>query len=294
DFEKAQGWELVQALSGLALPSDQIDTGADRGKGERRGHPQAQQALEPRGRPADVHRGLAHLAPRPRPAGPGGPGTGPEGNVGEGERQQQHPQRALELLADPPRGAVLVQGPAGRGQRSPAVGLGNHGFGGALLEGAVEARMLVPVDTPDLADAERTFRRCIRGAVNPQFQHPPGGPLGLVGLIAVRGWLRGRTRHGSAPHQADRRQSPAELDPPGPGHADLPAPRPCPCAPTKGQPLRLSRYWRRSWAASSTSLWRHSAARYWQAIKPMRWRRGGAPDTQGCLALGAAVGLRAA
>ena len=51
-----------------------------------------------------------------------------------------------------------------------------------------------------------------------------------------------------------------------------------PCArPRRVQPLRLSRYWRRSWAASSTSLWRHSAARYWQAIKPMRWRRRKSP-----------------
>ena len=32
-----------------------------------------------------------------------------------------------------------------------------------------------------------------------------------------------------------------------------------------------------SWAASSTSLWRHSAARYRQAIKPMRWIRRKSP-----------------
>lgn len=46
-----------------------------------------------------------------------------------------------------------------------------------------------------------------------------------------------------------------------------------PARPRTAQPLRLSRYWRRSWAASSTRWWRHSAPRYWQAIKPMRWRR---------------------
>jgi hypothetical protein len=50
-----------------------------------------------------------------------------------------------------------------------------------------------------------------------------------------------------------------------------------PARPRRVQPLRLSRCWRRSWAASSTALWRHSAARYWQAIKPMRWRRRKSP-----------------
>jgi hypothetical protein len=43
------------------------------------------------------------------------------------------------------------------------------------------------------------------------------------------------------------------------------------------QPLTRSRCWSRSWAASSTCLWRHSAARYWQAIRPMRWTRRKSP-----------------
>ena len=43
------------------------------------------------------------------------------------------------------------------------------------------------------------------------------------------------------------------------------------------QPLTSSRCWRRSWAASSTCLWRHSAARYWQAISPVRWTRRKSP-----------------
>ena len=38
-----------------------------------------------------------------------------------------------------------------------------------------------------------------------------------------------------------------------------------------------SRCWRRSWAASSISLWRHSAARNWQAIRPIRWIRRKSP-----------------
>ena len=43
------------------------------------------------------------------------------------------------------------------------------------------------------------------------------------------------------------------------------------------QPDLASRYWSRSWAASSTALWRHSDARYTQAIRPMRWTRRRSP-----------------
>lgn len=43
------------------------------------------------------------------------------------------------------------------------------------------------------------------------------------------------------------------------------------------QALVSSRCCRSSWAASSTSLWRHSAARYWYAIRPMRWTRRKSP-----------------
>jgi hypothetical protein len=50
NFEKAQERGLVQALFRLALPSDQIDTGADLGEVERRGHPWQQQHPEARWR----------------------------------------------------------------------------------------------------------------------------------------------------------------------------------------------------------------------------------------------------
>src|SRR5207248_2235292 len=43
------------------------------------------------------------------------------------------------------------------------------------------------------------------------------------------------------------------------------------------QDVLPSRYCRRSWAASSMALCRHSAARYWQAMMPMRWRRRKSP-----------------
>jgi hypothetical protein len=43
------------------------------------------------------------------------------------------------------------------------------------------------------------------------------------------------------------------------------------------QALVASRRWRSSWAASSTALWRHSAARYWHAIRPDRWTRRKSP-----------------
>jgi hypothetical protein len=45
----------------------------------------------------------------------------------------------------------------------------------------------------------------------------------------------------------------------------------------RAQARLLSRCCRRSWAASSTSLCRHSAARYWQAIKPVRCTRRKSP-----------------
>ena len=40
--------------------------------------------------------------------------------------------------------------------------------------------------------------------------------------------------------------------------------------------LRSSR-WSRSLAASSIALWRHSAARNWQAMRPIRWTRRKSP-----------------
>jgi hypothetical protein len=231
DLKKAEERKLAQALRGLALPSHQIDTAADRGERERRGHPQAEQPLEPRGRSAEVQRLLLRLAPMFLLTRPRCTEAGPEGNVGEGERQQQHPQGALQVLADADRGAVLVQRPARRGQRSPAVCLGDHRSGRVLLDGTVEARVLVPVHPPDLLDAKRPLRRSVRHAVNPQLQHPPAS---LIGLVAIRGWTPRRARGGRVLHQTDRRQSPAQLDPPNLEHADLPAPQPWPPAPTKG------------------------------------------------------------
>ena len=65
-----------------------------------------------------------------------------------------------------------------------------------------------------------------------------------------------------------------------PGRADLagrpavcrfPAGRPPGYSTPPGRPLTRSRRCRRSCAASSTSLWRHSAARYAQAMSPLRW-----------------------
>jgi hypothetical protein len=44
-----------------------------------------------------------------------------------------------------------------------------------------------------------------------------------------------------------------------------------------GHELLRSRRCSRSWAASSISLCRHSAARYWQAIIPIRCRRRKSP-----------------
>jgi hypothetical protein len=52
------------------------------------------------------------------------------------------------------------------------------------------------------------------------------------------------------------------------------------CLPSRAgsaQDCMLSRRWRSSWAASSTSLCRHSAARYWHAMSPMRWTRRKSP-----------------
>ncbi len=46
---------------------------------------------------------------------------------------------------------------------------------------------------------------------------------------------------------------------------------------TRVQPLALSSRCSRSCAASSTSLWRHSAARYTHAIRPVRWSRRKSP-----------------
>ena len=47
------------------------------------------------------------------------------------------------------------------------------------------------------------------------------------------------------------------------------------CCPD--QAVVASRCCSRSWAASSMSLCRHSAARYWQAMRPERWRRRKSP-----------------
>jgi hypothetical protein len=41
-----------------------------------------------------------------------------------------------------------------------------------------------------------------------------------------------------------------------------------------------SRCWSRSWAASSTDLCLHSAARYTQAMRPLRWTRRRSPNTK--------------
>ena len=43
------------------------------------------------------------------------------------------------------------------------------------------------------------------------------------------------------------------------------------------QALLRSRRWSRSLAASSIALWRHSAARNWQAMRPIRWTRRKSP-----------------
>ena len=65
------------------------------------GHRQAEQPLEPRGRSAEVQRLLLRLAPMFLPTRSRCTEAGPEGNVGEGERQQQHPQGALQSLRTP-------------------------------------------------------------------------------------------------------------------------------------------------------------------------------------------------
>ena len=44
-------------------------------------------------------------------------------------------------------------------------------------------------------------------------------------------------------------------------------------------PAFRSRIWSSSCAASSTALWRHSAARKWTAMMPVRWIRWKSPKT---------------
>ncbi len=58
------------------------------------------------------------------------------------------------------------------------------------------------------------------------------------------------------------------------------SPQPMPACGPVTDPVHvdmLSRRCRSSWAASSISLCRHSAARYWQAMMPMRWTRRKSP-----------------
>jgi hypothetical protein len=102
DLKKAEERKLAQALRGLALPSHQIDTAADRGERERRGHPQAEQPLEPRGRSAEVQR---LLLPQPNWILPtlGMPTSLLRGQTSGVTAMVAWPRRSLTTLAGPSR-----------------------------------------------------------------------------------------------------------------------------------------------------------------------------------------------
>ena len=106
-------------------------------------------------------------------------------------------------------------------------------------------------------------RRCPAGRGRAgDHHHPPGGPGALPGE-GGRSEPRGRRR-----------------DPRGSALISRGV----------GQALVASRCWSRSWAASSTSLWRHSAARYTQAISPAAVHPAEVAVDEGVPGLGLVVG----
>ena len=113
----------------------------------------------------------------------------------------------------------------------------------------------------------------------------------VSGTLAASGKVRIEVSYRSAPRRARRRSrltvkngrfSGSSSSPPTDARRRRSSRSPSPTAASRpsareGQPLTRSRRCRRSCAASSTSLWRHSAARYTHAISPVRWMRRKSP-----------------